>query len=157
MAEIKEKKYVSDNAQLMSEWDWEKNNLLGFYPDKLTFGSNKKVWWICKKQHSWDEKIANRIRNRGCPYCSGHRVWEGFNDLATTHPQLCIEWDYSKNDGISPQMVSAGSSHNIWWKCSQGHTFQAKVSNRTSLNRGCPYCSGRYSIVGINDLETVNP
>ena len=54
MTDIKGMKYVSDNAQLMSEWDWEKNNLLGFYPDKLTFCSNKKVWWICEKQHSWE-------------------------------------------------------------------------------------------------------
>ena len=28
MAEKKEKRYVSDNAQLMAEWDWEKNDKL---------------------------------------------------------------------------------------------------------------------------------
>ena len=28
MAEKKEKRYVSDNAQLMAEWDWEKNKEL---------------------------------------------------------------------------------------------------------------------------------
>ena len=32
---IMEKKCVSDNDQLMSEWNWEKNNLLGFDPFKL--------------------------------------------------------------------------------------------------------------------------
>ena len=32
MAEKKEKQYVSDNAQLMAEWDWEKNNELGLDP-----------------------------------------------------------------------------------------------------------------------------
>ncbi len=30
VAEKKEKKYVSDNAQLMAEWDWEKNNKLNY-------------------------------------------------------------------------------------------------------------------------------
>ena len=30
MAEKKEKRYVSDNAQLMTEWDWEKNNKLNY-------------------------------------------------------------------------------------------------------------------------------
>jgi hypothetical protein len=30
MAEKKEKQYVSDNAQLMAEWDWEKNNKLNY-------------------------------------------------------------------------------------------------------------------------------
>jgi hypothetical protein len=30
VAEKKEKRYVSDNAQLMAEWDWEKNNKLNY-------------------------------------------------------------------------------------------------------------------------------
>ena len=30
MADKKEKQYVSDNAQLMAEWDWEKNNKLNY-------------------------------------------------------------------------------------------------------------------------------
>ena len=37
MAENKEKRYVSDNAQLMAEWDWEKNNELGLYPQKISY------------------------------------------------------------------------------------------------------------------------
>ena len=41
MAEKKEKKYVSDNAQLMAEWDWEKNNAIGLDPHKLVMGSHK--------------------------------------------------------------------------------------------------------------------
>ena len=47
MAEKKEKRYVSDNAQLMAEWNWEKNNALGLEPNKLTCGSGMKVWWKC--------------------------------------------------------------------------------------------------------------
>ena len=40
-----EKKYVIDNAELMAEWNWEKNNELGFDPKTLTLGSGQKVWW----------------------------------------------------------------------------------------------------------------
>ena len=43
MAEKKEKRYVSDNAQLMTEWDWEKNNEFGYDPAKITLGSDKKL------------------------------------------------------------------------------------------------------------------
>ena len=32
VAEKKEKRYVSDNAQLMAEWDWEKNDVPGLCP-----------------------------------------------------------------------------------------------------------------------------
>ena len=38
VAEKKEKRYVSDNAQLMSEWDWEKNKEFNLYPDQITCG-----------------------------------------------------------------------------------------------------------------------
>ena len=37
-----EKKYVIDNAELMAEWNWEKNNELGIDPKTLTLGSEKK-------------------------------------------------------------------------------------------------------------------
>ena len=40
VAEKKEKRYVSDNAQLMAEWDREKN--ADFTPSRLTLGSQKK-------------------------------------------------------------------------------------------------------------------
>ena len=43
MVEKKEKQYVSDNAQLLAEWDWERN--VDIAPSDLTLGSNKKVWW----------------------------------------------------------------------------------------------------------------
>ena len=42
MAEMKEKQYIIDNAQLMAEWDWDKNDKLGLYPQELTHGTHKK-------------------------------------------------------------------------------------------------------------------
>ena len=76
MAEKKEKRYVSDNAQLMAEWDWEKNNEIGSYPDKLTCGSEKKVWWKCSKGHEWQASITHRNNGRRCPYCMGRKNQE---------------------------------------------------------------------------------
>ena len=38
MAEKKEKRYVSDNARLMAEWDWEKNNVSELDPCVITCG-----------------------------------------------------------------------------------------------------------------------
>ena len=70
MAEKKEKQYVSDNAQLMAEWDWEKNNGIGLDPNKLTCGSNKKAWWICENGHEWEAQINSRNRGHGCPECT---------------------------------------------------------------------------------------
>ena len=66
-----EKKYVIDNAELMAEWNWEKNNDFGFDPKTLTLGSDKKAWWICIEGHEWQASITTRTKGHGCPYCSG--------------------------------------------------------------------------------------
>ena len=39
MAEDNEKRYVSDNAQHMAEWDRIKNNKLALYPNNITCGA----------------------------------------------------------------------------------------------------------------------
>lgn len=87
MAEKKGKRYVSDNAQLLAEWHWEKNSELGLYPNLLTHQSNKKAWWRCSKGHEWEAAINNRSNGRKCPYCSGRRVLDGYNDLKTVKPR----------------------------------------------------------------------
>ncbi len=96
MAEKKEKRYVSDNAQLMAEWDWEKNNELNFDPKTLTLGCGQKVWWKCSKGHEWEASIGHRTKGRGCPYCSGRYAIKGENDLQTVNPTLAKEWNYEK-------------------------------------------------------------
>ena len=67
MAEKKEKRYVSDNAQLMAEWDWDKNNEIGASPTQLTLGSHTKVWWKCSNGHEWQASIKSRNKGSGCP------------------------------------------------------------------------------------------
>ena len=97
MAEKKEKRYVSDSAQLLAEWNWEKNLELKFDPRLLTVGSGKKVWWKCSNGHEWQATIDGRNSGRGCPYCSGNKVLKGYNDLQTINPNLAKEWNYEKN------------------------------------------------------------
>ena len=59
MAEKKEKRYVSDNAQLMSEWNWEKNDEVNLNPEESSLGSHKKAWWKCSKGHEWQATIGS--------------------------------------------------------------------------------------------------
>lgn len=156
MAEKKEKQYVSDNAQLMAEWDWEKNTELGLDPQVLTTGSGRKAWWICSEGHGWQASIDTRSKGHGCPYCSGRYAIQGINDLATINPILAKEWNHDKNGGLKPEDITVNSNKTMWWICSEGHEWQARVASRNAGN-GCPYCSGRYAVKGINDLVTVNP
>lgn len=103
MEEKKEKRYVSDNAQLMAEWNWEKN--IDIEPSQLTLGSGKKAWWICNKGHAWMAAIYSRNQGHGCPYCSGRYPVKGKNDLLTVNPTLACEWNYSKNNDLTPMDV----------------------------------------------------
>lgn len=154
VAEKKEKRYVSDNAQLMDEWDWEKNADMD--PTQLTTGSHQKAWWKCICGHKWQAKIDNRANGRGCPYCTGQKVLSGYNDLQTTNPDLASEWNYEKNTVLTPEEVTCNSTKKVWWICSNGHEWQAIISNRNK-GRGCPYCAGQKVLFGHNDLQTINP
>lgn len=142
------------NPKLAAEWHPTKNGSLT--PDMVTKGSNKKVWWKCGQGHEWQAQINKRSSGRGCPYCSGRKVLKGFNDLATTNPQLAAEWHPTKNGSLTPDMVNRGSTKKVWWQCGQGHEWQSTINNRSSGN-GCPYCSKWKALKGVSDLSTVNP
>lgn len=85
------------------------------------------------------------------------KATKGVDDFATLYPELAKEWHIDKNEGLSPSEVTASSGKKVWWKCSKGHEWQTAISNRTKRNSGCPYCAGKKPIVGVNDLETLNP
>lgn len=138
---------------LAAEWNYDKNGELT--PENISFGSNKKVWWKCKIGHEWEEKPLNRYNGRNCPVCSSHKVLSGFNDLMTTNPQLAEEWNYSKN-ALTPQEVTKSSGKKVWWKCKQGHEWEATINSR-DRGSGCPFCGNKKVLTGFNDLNTVYP
>ena len=142
------------NPVLAKEWNHDKNGELT--PAKITIGSNKKVWWECADGHEWQATIASRNGGNGCPYCAGKNAIKGFNDLQTVNPSLASEWNYDKNNGLTPADVMPNSGKKVWWKCSKGHEWQSNIDNR-SKGTGCPYCSGLYVVKGENDLLTINP
>lgn len=154
MVDKKEKQYITENAHLMDEWNWKRN--ADTTPFQYTLSSHNKVWWVCIKGHEWQASIAHRNNGRGCPYCSGKKVLSGYNDLQTINPKLATEWNYEKNGDFRPDSITSNSGKKAWWRCSEGHEWQATIDSR-SRGHGCPYCSGRFAIKGKNDLHTVNP
>ena len=147
---------ANNSPDLVEEWHPTKNGNLS--PQTISAGSDKKVWWKCKKYgHEWEDSCNHRTRGRMCPYCSNRRVLHGFNDLQTTHPQLAIEWHPTKNGELTPQDVTAGSDKKVWWKCQKhGHEWEAYIYSR-SASHNCPYCCNKKVLVGFNDLATVAP
>lgn len=143
-----------DFPEIAKEWHPTKNDSLS--PQDVCPGSNKKVWWVCPKGHEYSAMIIKRTkRGQGCPYCSNTKVLAGFNDLATTNPEVLTFWDYEKNVDIKPEIVLAGSDKKVWWKCEKGHSFPMRIAAKTS-GSGCPICSHQKVSEGTC-LATVNP
>lgn len=70
------------------------------------------------------------------------------------HSHLLAEFDHEKNSS-DPKDLRSMSKY--WWKCSQGHSYEASFGKRKNSGRGCPYCAGRYVIPGENDIATLKP
>jgi len=125
------------------EWD----------PGTVSAGSHKRANWICPRGHVWDEVVKERaLQGYGCSYCSGKRVLNGFNDLATTHPEIAAQ-----ADGWDPTLFSKGHNKKKNWKCELGHTYSDTINHRTGMETKCPVCSGHKVLVGFNDLVTTSP
>ena len=130
--------------EIAKEWDCERNSLT---PSEVTPGSHKKVWWLCDKGHSYCSAPYTRTSGSGCPYCANRKVLKGFNDLATTHPYIALEWHRELNAPLTPEDVTYGSTEKIWWRCSEGHAWKAQVFSRTREKAsGCPICAGTVKI-----------
>jgi hypothetical protein len=141
--------------ELASEWHSTRNGELG--PEAVRPKSNQKVWWLCKEGHEWEAQVASRADGSGCPYCYGRFATEE-NNLATQFPDMVGSWDYEQNVGTDPSQVTPFSGRKFWWRCSEGHSWQATVSNRTRMNAGCPTCAQKarrkYSIKDFQRMAT---
>ena len=144
------------HPKLAREWHPTRNGALK--PSQVGKGTIRPVWWQCELGHAWRASPNNRVNGgTGCPYCSGTKVLPGFNDLATTHPDLCKEWHPNKNSGMEPNRLHPGSKEKAWWIGPQcGHVWQARVRARVS-GSGCPVCVGQLVVRDENDLSTTHP
>ena len=137
--------------ELVAQWA----RINEFSPSDVSYGSNKKVWWVCEKGHTWQASVKNRVlAGSGCPYCEHRTVLKGYNDLQTLFPEVAKTWS-PKNES-PPSEVSPSSNRAVLWLCEDGHEWKARVADRTE-GHGCPYCAGQRVWQGFNDLATTHP
>lgn len=86
------------------------------------------------------------------------------NNLTITHPKLCKEWDYEKNEK-GPENYKKGSKEKVYWRLNYtdsktGKNFilrwQSRIDHRCK-GVGCPYLSGQAILENFNDLLTTHP
>lgn len=135
-------------------------------PSDVAYGSKTEVNWICEKGHIWSNKVnaftSNLRRNpnsSGCPVCDNKVVLAGYNDLESKYPEIAKEWDWKRNksSGKTPSTITAYTNNKYFWKGQCGHTWEARVADRTMHNAGCQECARNRLHSGVNDLETLAP
>nr|WP_304651089.1 zinc-ribbon domain-containing protein [Bacteroides acidifaciens] len=84
--------------------------------------------------------------------------------LSEVFPDLAKQWDYERNEVLTPDDVSYGSNKIVWWKCPLcGHSYRKKIANRTAPAKRkaesdkCPVCLGRIIVPGFNSLKAKYP
>ena len=141
--------------EIEKEWDYEKNYPLR--PHDVFPKSGIKVHWKCENGHSYERTIIAKTTNsKDCPYCTGKLALAGVTDLFSVYPKLKEDWDFEKNE-IDPTTLLPMSNIKVFWKCKEGHSYATRISDRTSKGNGCPFCSNKRVLEGINDLATTNP
>jgi hypothetical protein len=152
--------FLITHPELCKQWDYEKN-IKG--PENYTHGSNLKVHWICPNNpcgcHKYEVSINSRTSmNSGCKFCnSGYACLH--NNLTITHPDLCKQWDYEKNEK-GPENYTAGSGIKVHWICPLNpcgcHNYFSKIVKRTKDGRGCKFCNHGVACLH-NNLVTTHP
>ena len=127
------------NPEIERFWDYSANKQLD--PTTLTKQSQKIANWICLNGHKFESSIkARAVLGSSCKFCGNREVSPGFNDLKTLYPIIAAEFDSELNK-TDPSLVLAGTADYFHWRCPEGHSWRAKVSNRVSRQSGCPGCS----------------
>lgn len=128
----------------------------------ISAGSDRKFIWTCSQGHEWVASVGSRaLRNTGCPFCAGTKILNGYNDLKTLFPEIA-----KQANGWDAGVVSPGSHQIAEWVCEFGHIWKAKIQSRVvtegrkkadSEANGCPFCWGKKTWPGFNDLGTTHP
>lgn len=141
------------HPDIAQDWSPDKNGRLT--PKMFSKNSRYEANWCC---HTCGMESAKRIDSyQGCRQCKEAKHLEKKN-LELDYSDVSIEWDKEKNRDKLPSDFRHTTNKYAWWLCSTcGHSWIAKISNRTLLGRGCPLCSNRIVVAGKNDLATTHP
>lgn len=143
---------TTTHPAIAAEWSELNYPLL---PDQVNEKSTKNVWWKCRVcGNEWKAVINARVKGVSCPVCAERKVLKGYNDLATTDAELCKEWDYEKNN-VEPTEISRNSHNRAWWLCKYGHSWNAKICERTHESKTCTVCESEFDSLLVQLLVSL--
>ena len=78
--------------------------------------------------------------------CDNKVVLRGFNDLATTNPEILALWS-DLNGALKPKDIRASYHKQVWWKCPVcDNEYQAQP--KTVIGKAKPGCKNCTTTVG---------
>ena len=100
---------------------------------------------ICE-QYSLDQSLINRKQAQDQAFIRTNKIPPEGESLLDKFPDICRDWDYSKNGVIHPEMLKSAQQIRVQWKCIYcGREWEAYVNNRTSKltshRAGCKSCN----------------
>ena len=54
-------------------------------------------------------------------------------NLLAVQPGIAEQWHPVKNGDLTPKNVLPYSNKKVWWVCSKGHEWEARINNRTTM------------------------
>ena len=155
--------------ELAQNWDKEKNKNLT--PFKLTPGSNYPAFFKCERcGKSWSATIASVVKWKRtlCKKCSmgdngknsTKRAIEEKGSLGEKFPEIIKQWNIEANGKLTPFNIPINYRKEVFWKCPVcGYKWSQTPNSRVRKESftGCPHCSGRVAMPGVDDLETLYP
>ena len=128
---------ATTHPHLSSEWSPEND----CEPYDISYGSTKKIKWLCPNGHTWEASPNTRTnQNVDCHYCSGYK-----RNGSIVSQELMKE--------LVDPVDTIKSRLKVKWLCDSGHTWVARVGDRQYKGSGCPHCSHRIS---RGELEVVS-
>lgn len=151
-----ESDFASQWPELLSLWDYERNDSIGLKPDEIGQYSTREIYCLCDKGHRWKTSLRHITKDKSrCPYCAGQKAIHDKNDLATVNPEWLRMWDYSANKK-QPRDYMLFSHAAAFFRCDKGHVFKREISKMNESDV-CPVCIGKKILSGYNDFATIHP
>ena len=158
---------LSQNIRLIRIWQLNSEKQVSklkndeyIVPDKRSINGvpdlNIVIDDICK-QYKLNQSLIDRQAAQSIAFLRTNQNPPEGQSLKDQYPNLCRDWDYSKNGVIRPEMLKPGSGIKVWWTCFYcGKTWQSQVQNRTasdkSLRAGCKTCNTK---IGLGLMQEI--
>lgn len=93
--------------EMLKYWNYKRNKI---QPFEISHMNNRKVWWICSKQHEWESIVSDISSGKSkCPICSNQRLLIGYNDLLTNVPDIYKYWSSENKKNPKEYTYKSGS------------------------------------------------